>query len=321
MLLASIFVLVILFLSVICGSIFWTGWDSTLTTTELLQKSRLPDVVPWDEKLYHTDAKCQSPLFQPFRIGCPPNCVGFRPGMLPSEDNDVYRMTIAWNFASLVNHDVQTFRSSKAFTTAFLQANHSLVDMVMVKRGNTLHYGGQKKIHLNLAYLCCLLENETTPVIDAMHQWVEERQPFDFIVQFDRLECWHERFNSVTNIIVGDDRTQQTLYALHLDLMDYIRRHTGVIPTYVPRVRQMPFHITLGKFYVGEREPYYYTDTGHYQTQDDISPFLEDVYNAAASISQQFGRYWTGLAPMRVNFPPTPPNRYTPILQNRPPTG
>lgn len=74
-------------------------------------------------------------------------------------------------------------------------------------------------------------------------------------IRFDRLECWKERHNSITNIVVGDDQLQKTIIPIYMDLVHYVQQRVpSYNPMVVPRAEQMPFHITMIGTYYGSKE-------------------------------------------------------------------
>jgi hypothetical protein len=83
-------------------------------------------------------------------------------------------------------------------------------------RGVQVDY--QSSMHLSLNYLCCLRKNETDWVRELLNQWRLENYPYSVSVKFDRLQCWHERKNSVTTIIITDEQSQQALLKLSDDI-------------------------------------------------------------------------------------------------------
>ena len=147
---------------------------------------------------------------------------------------------------------------------------------------------------MSLAYLCCLRRNETDWVREIMYEWVLQHRPFDFTVKFNKLECWQVRYNSITNIILGDDETQRTVMMFAHDLYQYLERRG--IPMEISRDQQMPIHVTLAGLYRGTGEgkvPY-----------DNIEPSIPVVHSIVRQISKEYGDTWAGNDRMRVTFDP-----------------
>jgi len=186
-------------------------------------------------------------LIQPFRIACPASCVGWRQG-IESNEEPMYRMGMAWYLGQTSSYDPDhpdrnigtaydqgiNYQCPIELVDAFSRANRTVVDGVLRGRaaGNyemqPLQVTVQARIHLSLLYLCCLRANETDRVRESMYQWVMDRFPFNFTARFDKLECWKEQYNSVTNIIVADDDTQRIMTGIYLGCGSVIGTRFGL---------------------------------------------------------------------------------------------
>ena len=242
---------------------------------------------------------CQSTLMQPFRAGCPASC------KRAAVNETMYRMSAEWAFAQAILFDESqlpvafdkgvNYRCPRQFVENYISAGTRLRDESTIAsiRPN-LTFKHQPRIHMSLAYLCCLRRNETDRVREIVHEWILQNRPFDFTVKFNKLECWQERYNSITNIIVGDDETQRTVMRLVHDLYQYLERRG--IPMEIPREQQMPIHVTLAGLYHG---------TGEGQVPlDNIEPSIPAVHSIVSRISQDYGDAWAGKDRMRVAFDP-----------------
>jgi hypothetical protein len=110
-----------------------------------------------------------------------------------------------------------------------------------------------------------------------MYEWVLRHCPFDFTVTFNKLECWQERYNSITNITVGDAETQRTVMMFAHDLYQYLEH--CYIPMEISWEQQMPIHMTLAGLYRG---------TGEGQVpHDNIEPSLSVVHSIVRQISKK----------------------------------
>ena len=251
----------------------------------------------WMDRTKQNKSTCQSTLFHPFRVGCPATC---QRSADPNET--MYRMNMAWYFGSTNNgtvipsKDLPTaydmginYQAPTSFVENFLRASETLQRQSQVALPPSIKFSPQARIHMSLAYFCCLRANETNWVREIMYEWVNKRRPFDFTVKFDRLECWHERFNSVSNIIVADETTQQTVMSLVHDLYDTIQNHPiakGIVLE-VPREDQMPIHVTLGGLHYGEKE-------GSMEPHEDIRAELSVIRKIVDGIDATYKDTWIG---------------------------
>jgi hypothetical protein len=142
-----------------------------------------------------------------------------------------------------------------------------------------------------------------------MYQWVQDNYPFRFDVQFDRLECWDERQNSVTLIIVANEATQRTLLRMNKDLQRTLWVEKG-IATEVPRTQQMAFHMTLAEVFRDdkaslERAPEARDDDiSLTDPTNDIRPNLAEIYAKVSNYSRMMGKQWTGGERMQIRHAP-----------------
>ena len=177
---------------------------------------------------------CQIPKVYPFRVGCSKQCA-----RQTYPDEPMYRMSMAWylgmpdmeegtaydrgiNYQCPVEF-VNNFRSS----AKELGAIESIRD-VQVKY--------QPRMHISLNYLCCLRKNETDWVREIMSKWRLDNYPYSFSLKFDRLQCWHERKNSVTTIIIADEQSQHTLLKMSNAIEEKLMQQG--IPTEIHRTDQ-----------------------------------------------------------------------------------
>lgn len=252
----------------------------------------------WMSKEY--PKSCQKTVFHPFRVGCPQQCARTQNAINATHNESFYRMSIEWYFGQPQHFDHLPTYYSKGINYQcpsmlidnFINASDRLVSEAQA-RIPRLQTKRQRRVHMSLMYMCCLRPNETDWAREIMYQWVLDRRPFDLTVRFDKLECWHERLNSVTNIIVTDAPSQQRLMSLNHDLRDRFVQEG--IPVEVPREDQMPFHITLAGVQLGQ---------GEGTAEDDISGYLKDIYNIVEPISKEYGDTWAGPNPLRIQHDP-----------------
>jgi hypothetical protein len=241
----------------------------------------------------HSNKTCQVTTIFPFLVGCPERCE-----RAVSLGEPMYRMAMSWYFAGLKYDKGQAYdlginyQCPDQFVDNFRFASRSMETILTKNQG--LRFKAQERMHLNLAYLCCLRRNETDWAREIMHQWVLDNYPFDFDVELNKVECWHERYNSVTNIIIADDATQQTMLKMNRDLERKLLDKG--IPTEVPRTLQMPFHVTLFGVFRGE--------SFDLAPEHDISPDIPEIYEQVSDLSSKFGSEWTSKGRMKIRHAP-----------------
>lgn len=195
-----------------------------------------------------------------------------------------YRIHMAWDFGKVLWYDPQQhenetehprrFRAPLSMVRRFVQSSDRLTAQVQrqaKKLGlnatqddsplqEQLFIKPQTKMHLSLAYFCCIPEEDAVPVQFAMQDWIASRTRREVLssqgapkLGFESLRCWKERFDSITNIIVADKTSQGYLMTLYLDLVNFVQK---AVPSYnpmiVPRQDQMPFHVTLSGVHYGD---------------------------------------------------------------------
>lgn len=256
-------------------------YQDTTTTTSIIWSDP-----SWMQEL----PKCQRTLIQPFRMGCPATCK-----RAVDANETMYRMHAAWYFGQAqlfpeselpIAYEMGiNYQAPRVYIQNFLDAAKDVTDASESLLPSNITVASQKDIHMSMAYLCCLRKNETYWVREIMNNWVLQRRPFRFPVQFNKLECWHERFNSVTNIMVGTEATQQVVMKYVHELYNAIEKHG--IHMEISREQQMPIHVTLVGLQYGEGEQ---AD----DPQFDIRPQLDAIHNIVSPISKAYGASWTG---------------------------
>jgi hypothetical protein len=241
-------------------SIFLSSGDAT-SNTDLFESIR-----------HRNATTCQVATIFPFRAGCPQTC-----RRQVNETEPMYRMGLEWYFAR-PNQSEHTaydrgvnYQCPAPFVTNFRRASTMMESIASTNIGVNLKI--EERMHLSLSYLCCLRRNETDSVREVMYQWVQDQYPFSFDVQFESVECWHERHNSVTVIMVMNQNLKQAL----LD---------RGIPVEVDRSQQMPFHVTLFGVFRGAKQSL--------AAVDNIQGDIRNIYQLVTRISDTFQDKWTG---------------------------
>jgi hypothetical protein len=253
----------------------------------------------WAPKYHPHLNSCQKTRFQPFRVGCPTTCQ-----RASTTNETMYRMNVAWYFGHTNNltllepailptaYDMGiNYQAPYSFMQAFINASRQLQSIV-----NDYNHDGtfppglqfipQKHAHMSLAYFCCLRKNETDWIREIVAQWItEQHRPFGFDVSFAGLQCWHERYNSITNILVVDERTQRVVMDMVHSLYDKIE-HQRNIPMEISREQQMPIHLTLAGLRYGEGESRL--------PEHNITRILPDVFDVVSSIDRKYAGQWSG---------------------------
>jgi 2'-5' RNA ligase len=265
-------------------------------------KYAVPSTAQQFPNIMHTESRCQKASIFPFRVGCPASCADWRSDVPVDSSEIFYRTNIAWYFgqpaAYVPASKTQTaydqginFQCPLALAENFVDASTDLAHRVQTRipdttaRPNTrLRVNHQARMHLSLAYICCLRANETDWIREIMNQWVMDTQPFDFHITFDKVQCWHERSNSVTEIILVDAASQRKLTTFNHDLAR--RLEASGFPVSVPHEMQMPFHMTLQGFHrIGE-------EASCYMSAQDLRILHEETER----LSNRIGSNWTGTA-------------------------
>lgn len=240
----------------------------------------------------------QETLYQPFLVGCPDSCTGYRvdDDLNDTDDPMYYRLTLEWYLgqAKLDLHPPlpefgkfydmgYNYQCPIEFVDALGRASDTLEESLRRHHdANHINITAQKRMHMSLAYLCCLRLEEAYHVREIMEAFVHDTTSFHIPdVTFERIECWKERFNSITHIIVVDHQSQQRLLNLLKQLEDRILE--AGIPVPISRLTQMPFHSTLLGVFIGEK---YSLDPQH-----NIDPILPVSFAALREINLNL---WTG---------------------------
>ena len=200
---------------------------------------------------------CRRTRFMPFIAGCPKSCADLRPD---EPEDRFYKTAVIWRLGRLKEiHNAtaaaaltdstmsQRFTADPAYIRAFAAAEQSLTEKQALESRalglGPLSLSQQRNVHMSLAYLCCLTSTEISTVHEVVGRWLQQQMDLDFRAVFDRVECWQERVDSITNIIVADEATQRTVMKLYQSLLRSIE--DAGVPQPVQRDDQMPFHMTL----------------------------------------------------------------------------
>eukprot|EP00171_Calliarthron_tuberculosum_P011322 IDg11322t1 len=172
---------------------------------------------------------CRKTRLFPFKVGCPTArlCASLREGI--HNDTHFFRTEVVWKFGSLDGlHDHATttnltdthlrkrMDASPRLVRGFVGIEDSLEHTVPSELSSKL----QKELHVSLSYFCCLTGDEMKLLRNLTTRWSEKQTNLSVPVKFDHVECRQERINSVTTLLVVDEKSQKALMSLNNHLED-----------------------------------------------------------------------------------------------------
>mmetsp|Transcript_24845 Transcript_24845/g.44976 ORF Transcript_24845/g.44976 Transcript_24845/m.44976 type:complete len:351 (-) Transcript_24845:176-1228(-) len=267
----------------------------------------------FNPNLFHSESRCQKTMHFPFRVGCPHDCSRYRSDSDTAKDGnsttDFYRLTIEWYFGEPKEYNADipwsmqrnssqykqgiNFQCPESFVNTFQSASRELVERVHASIPDAKSKT-QKRMHMSLSYLCCLTEDEVKVAKPTIAEWIAETR-FDFSIRFGEIQCWYERPNSVTTIVLVDPPSQRVLMKLNHEINDRLRSEG--VPIVVPREDQMPFHSTLAGIYFGE-------SSESYNPLNNISSQLPVIHAIVQSLSNSKMEAWNPSDGIRVLHDP-----------------
>jgi 2'-5' RNA ligase len=271
------------------------------------QAQKLQTSTLFHPNLFHSESRCQKTMHFPFRVGCPQNCSRYRSD--GGSTTDFYRLTTQWYFGQPTKYKANipwsaqrnsskygkgtNFQCPESFVNTFQSASRELVERVheSIPDAKTMK---QKIMHMSLSYLCCLTADEVKVARPTIAEWIAETR-FDFSLRFREIQCWYERPNSVTMIILVDPPSQITLMTLNHELNARLR--SKGVPIVVPREDQMPFHSTLAGIYFGE-------SSESYNPLNNISSQLPVIHSIVQNLSNSKMEDWNPSDGIRVLHDP-----------------
>lgn len=196
----------------------------------------------------------------PFRTGCPFDCTPFRDDIpIATAEDEFYRLTVEWylgqvkaindtkTWDELKNSSVykqgRNFQCSESIARTFKAAAIELgkkANAPLSDKTRSIVLRPQKRMHISLAYLCCLTMEEATAALPIIDEWIDETE-FDLPVRFGDIQSWYEQPNAVTNIVILKD--QEPWIMMNEQLNE--RLLASKIPVPIVRKDQMPYHATL----------------------------------------------------------------------------
>lgn len=240
----------------------------------------------------------------PFRTGCPEGCSKLRAAAALKLEDTYFRTGTLWSLsgrhlqnASQIEQKIRAESVPRDFGTSFDLVESEIMREVQelpFALEHMMFYHQQKSMHLSLSYDCCWTEEEVQNFQLVFRRWLGQTR-FNLHLHFTHLECWLERFNSLTIIAVVDSAAQRELLRWNHQLNELLRSHD--IPVLVQREDQMPFHMTVLGIYLGkEFSPL---------PRDHMELFGEAICEKVAEVSQAHGTFGTTATdPVVLNFVP-----------------
>ena len=221
----------------------------------------------------------------PFRTGCPEDCDGLRRAQeLHLEEvyfrtGTLFKMVARAVERNATREERQIWHLPLKMGEAFDETEADVVERLRrlpFALEHVMFFHKQKWMHVSLSYDCCLTRKEAQTYEFVLRRWLAEKT-FHLPLHFTHLECWLERYNSLTIIAVVDDLAQRHLLRWNYEFMAMLRENG--VPVLVDRTDQMPFHMTfLGVFLGDEFSP---------QQRDRMEVFAEDICREVLQTSQQ----------------------------------
>lgn len=238
-----------------------------------------PSALPRD--LRHIHNVCRRTRIFPFHEGCPSldHCRSRWSGVPPNVA--LFGMPVWWRLGSLDGlHDPaaigattnielrKEFHVEPKFVRDFVRLEDELgfkLNELMATNG---HKGALTKLptgdlFVSLGYLCCVEEHEIELSHAVLKRWVNHYN-FHVPLHFSHLECWHDRPNAISTMLVADEASQRRLKHIY-DAMS-ASLTGGAVPVVKSEEMMVPFHFSL----VG------------YRTADNstISPHIDQIADA-----------------------------------------
>jgi hypothetical protein len=281
--------------------------------------------VHWAKGLLHRKHTCQNAPYQPFMEGCPASCKGYRPTITTVTNHSrgsfvriepFFHTTIFWAFGQPhVYQEVGSlppksaydvginFQCSEEFVRSFVHAREH-VDYEATDKIPKIRSHGQKRMQLDLMCLCCLTRQEAYMARQVLETWLYEKYPFQVSVKFDELQCWRTHYNALSNMIIATSDTQKELMEMNHELRDLLRENN--VPIIIERESQIPFHVKLNTFSLGDTGPHKDDKIREPGGEHDITKIIPSMYDIIQPFSKAQGMTWTGQDghPMIISHPP-----------------
>jgi len=240
----------------------------------------------------------------PFRTGCPEICHDLRVAAGSTLEDTYFRTGTLWSLSGrqLWNtSDMEKKIRAESLPEPFGNAFDSVEAEIMrelrelpFSLEHVMFFHQQRAPHVSLSYDCCFTKEEAMNFQLIFRRWLGQTR-FNLHLHFTHLECWLERFNSLTIVAMVDPAAQIQLLRWNHELNQELLRHG--IPVLVHREEQMPFHMTVLGVYLGnEFSP---------ASRDRMEIFGEAICEKVSKVSATSGSIGTSAAdPVILNFVP-----------------
>ncbi len=215
------------------------------------------------QALEGTSQRCERTKIYPYKSGCPTaaTCANLRPGVASTKE--FLRVNVGWRLGALygLHSHAHVFMMSESRLKKrlpgvkpsalrnFVRLEDELEDLAPALGVESRL---QQFLQVELAPLCCVTRNEMGALRRTVKQWTKQRNSTKLTVRFDKLQCYHERVNSVNDVLLADKPTVKVLGAAEADLRDSLRNAGIKLP--VERSHQLPFHLNIVEFHaIGRR--------------------------------------------------------------------
>eukprot|EP00434_Breviolum_minutum_P024540 symbB.v1.2.021675.t1/scaffold1887.1/size97121/2 len=241
----------------------------------------------------------------PFRTGCPEICHDLRVAAGSTLEDTYFRTGTLWSLSGRQlfqnTSDMEKKIRAESLPEPFGNAFDSVEAEIMrelrelpFSLEHVMFFHQQRAPHVSLSYDCCFTKEEAMNFQLIFRRWLGQTR-FNLHLHFTHLECWLERFNSLTIVAMVDPAAQIQLLRWNHELNQELLRHG--IPVLVHREEQMPFHMTVLGVYLGnEFSP---------ASRDRMEIFGEAICEKVSKVSATSGSIGTSAAdPVILNFVP-----------------
>ena len=244
--------------------------------------------------------QCPQTEVYPSKFGCPissSGCARYRSDV--DSTVELYRYTVSWNFGDVgILHDPSA--RARVFDSAlkahfpmlsadsarrFLQAEDELE--AFTSAIPQLEAKLQRAIQVDLMYGCCLTDREVEQARVAVEEWAVRNSKLSIPVRFNKLQCMQVRNNSISNIIVADKESQNTLLRINRQLAQALTE--AGVPVVIERSSQLPFHTALVRFQTLNNQP--------------ITPYIHTIAHSNQKVGRALSLSATLSASVRFSGP------------------
>lgn len=204
---------------------------------------------------------CAQSKFYPYKTGCPTSghCEKLRPGV--KKGTEFLRVAIGWRVGALYglhDHERVFMKSEERLRKRLpgvepdvIRNYVQLEDGLEMNAPQGIESRLQEYFQFELPGVCCVTRDEMWRLRQAVKKFASVHNT-TFPVTFNEPKCYHERVNSVKNVILADRKTKEILGRMYEQLADGLKA-TG-IPMVIKKKEQLPFHMTVLEFHGKRRK-------------------------------------------------------------------